>query len=71
MTIAELINELSQYTNLNAEVKVRLGWQLDGPLHYTREVVEGTRGEPVIGVSWQVDDPERDLAEPDELYRVR
>jgi hypothetical protein len=70
MTVAELINELSKYPNLNAEVKVRLGWQLDGPAHYTREVIEGPSGEPVIGVSWQIDDPERDLASPDKLYRV-
>lgn len=69
MTVGELIDALSKFPNLQAEVKVRLGWQLDGVKHYTREVVDGGADEPVIGISYGIDEPERDLPTPDGSYR--
>jgi hypothetical protein len=70
MNVREMIEALAQVPNQQAEVKVRHGWMLDGARHYTREIVVDGDGEPVIGTSWQVDEPAADGAEPDPLYRI-
>lgn len=69
MTVSELIEALSRVENQQAEVKVRHGWRLDAPRHYTRELVIDGNGEPVIGTSWSIDDPAADEIEPEIGYR--